>query len=58
MNEVTLKDYFAAKIIQGLILNSDDLAWDIDNFIDGPEALAKQAYVLANAMIERRGEEQ
>ena len=54
MNEVTLKDYFAAKIMQALISNNDDLAWDIDDFIDGPESLAKRAYILANALIEQR----
>ena len=46
---MTLRDYFAAKAISGLI-GSDSYSkglWDID-------AAAKQAYEVADAMLKRR----
>lgn len=50
---MTLRDYFAAKALQGLSANSDNTreCWK------EPEEIAKQAYILANAMIEERGEQ-
>ena len=48
---MTVLDYFAAKAMQALISNNNDTA-----FGDGYK-IAKQAYILANAMIEERGEQ-
>ena len=47
---MTLRDYFAAKAMQGFITNFDTRRSDI---IDVPE-LARSAYYLADAMIAER----
>ena len=47
---MTLRDYFAAKAMQGFITNHDTRRSD---FIDVPQ-LAKSAYYIADAMIEAR----
>jgi hypothetical protein len=46
---MTLRDYFAAKAMQGLVENA--------NWRGMPEdALAKESYKLADAMLKARGE--
>lgn len=47
---MTLRDYFAAKAMQGFITNHDTRRSDL---IDVPQ-LAKSAYYIADAMIEER----
>ena len=47
---MTLRDYFAAKAMNGFITNFDTMRSDI---IDVPE-LARSAYYVADAMIEER----
>jgi len=44
---MTLRDYFAAKAMQGLIIT--DLQWE-------PEAGSKNAYIWADAMLKSRTE--
>lgn len=47
---MTLRDYFAAKAIQGLLAGS----WKKDNAVPEPGAYAARAYVIADAMLEAR----
>jgi hypothetical protein len=48
---MTLRDYFAAKCIQGML--ADPEVKDMDQFLrHGP----KQAYAVADAMLKARGE--
>ena len=44
-NQVELRDYFAAKALQGLLCNGGGPSWDGD---------AKNAYQAADAMIKAR----
>lgn len=44
-NEITLRDYFAAKIINGMIANGD--CYNINQ-------MAKYAYEMADAMMEAK----
>jgi len=46
MRGMTLRDYFAAKAMQGLL---KEFGWN-------DEFLAKQSYEVADAMLEARGE--
>ncbi|EMK0352785.1 hypothetical protein V8J08_005097 [Citrobacter amalonaticus] len=45
---MTLRDYFAAKFMQGICANPDKLYDD--------EPLAKEAYAMADAMLKAREE--
>ena len=45
---MTLRDYFAAKVIQGLFASGNLQATDTD------EALARDAYIVADAMLKAR----
>lgn len=45
---MTLRDYFAAKAMQGFVSDPD---WRVDM---GPEETAKAAYVQADAMLKAR----
>jgi hypothetical protein len=45
---MTLRDYFAAKAIQGLFASGNLQATDTD------EALARDAYIVADAMLKAR----
>ena len=47
---VSLRDYFAAKVIQGICASGPDRSWTDD-------MLACEAYRLADAMIKAREEE-
>ena len=47
---MTLRDYFAAKVIQGLFASGNLQATDTD------EALARDAYIVADAMLKAREE--
>ncbi|OXJ20286.1 hypothetical protein [Burkholderia sp. AU6039] len=46
---MTLRDYFAAKAMQGIRANPDLSGWDCD-------AVVFRAYELADAMLRARGE--
>lgn len=48
LSGMTLRDYFAAKFMQGVCANPDKLYDD--------EPLAKEAYAMADAMLKARGE--
>jgi hypothetical protein len=45
---MTLRDYFAAKAMQGL------LACDIDCGPDNVQSIAESSYIMANAMLKAR----
>lgn len=45
---ISIRDYFAAKALQGLIINPETCS--------GHSPITARAYELADAMIERRGE--
>jgi len=47
---MTLRDYFAAKAMQGFASDPD---WRVDM---GPEETARAAYTQADAMLKARGE--
>ena len=51
-NGVQLRDYFAAKAMQGLLANGD-ADEDVDDW-DWPEAVASNAYAMADAMLRTR----
>lgn len=49
---MTLRDYFAAKAMQGILSN-----WNYEqegNSVFKPDAVSKRAYVMADAMLEAR----
>ena len=46
-NGMTLRDYFAAKVIQGICASGPDRSWSND-------MLACEAYSLADAMLKAR----
>ncbi|WP_233596516.1 hypothetical protein [Citrobacter koseri] len=48
LSGMTLRDYFAAKFMQGVCANPEKLYDD--------EPLAKEAYAMADAMLKARGE--
>ena len=45
---MTLRDYFAARVLQGRCASGPDAAWSAD-------MLARDAYALADAMLRVRG---
>lgn len=47
---MTLRDYFAAKAVQGICSHSD--TWGLPT----ASAIAEQAYLIADAMLTERGE--
>lgn len=47
---MSLRDYFAAKAMQGDLANST-LDWETPNFEEG---LVRQAYLIADAMLKER----
>jgi hypothetical protein len=51
MSGMTLRDYFAAKAMQGLIAGSGDANGDVEY---GDAAVAKSAYAMADAMLHAR----
>jgi len=52
-NGMTLRDYFAAKVI-GSWFNDPDLIWSDNTF----ESAAQDAYKIADAMLKERKKEQ
>ena len=48
----TLRDYFAAKAMQGLVIDKSF----IDLYSAGARAVAQQAYLVADAMLKAREE--
>jgi hypothetical protein len=56
-NEMSLRDYFAAKAMQGLIPQFRDMFMEeiYDDWVSNAlPALAEEAYVLADAMMKAR----
>ena len=49
---MTLRDYFAAKAMQGLVIDKSF----IDLYSSGARAVAHQAYLVADAMLKVRDE--
>ena len=49
---MTLRDYFAAKAMQGIIFNDGDF---LDARYGSPETIAFAAYHMADAMLKARG---
>lgn len=47
---MTLRDYFAAKAMQGLVINKSF----ISIYSSGSKSVAMQAYVVADAMLKAR----
>lgn len=52
MNDVTLRDYFAAKAMQSYLLDNALIDGYVLAKMDVEEELAKRAYQMADAMIE------
>jgi hypothetical protein len=48
---MSLRDYFAAKALQGICVNSGRNGYELD----GEEQIAARAYLLADAMMKARG---
>ena len=55
---MSLRDYFAAKAMQGLILVLKHIKSDVNETEQVPIAIAETAYEFADAMIAERGREQ
>ena len=54
-NGMTLRDYFAAKAMQGMFANPDDSHEQYDlNYKDYTEEISRCAYCMADAMIKAR----
>ena len=51
---MTLRDYFAAKAMQGIVSQDGDLC---DSNYGEPSGIAYAAYHLADAMLKARGQE-
>ena len=51
---MTLRDYFAAKAMQGIVSQDGDLC---DSNYGVPSGIAHAAYHLADAMLKARGQE-
>jgi hypothetical protein len=52
---MTLRDYFAAKAMQGMFANPDDSHEQYDlNYKDYTEEIARCAYCMADAMMKAR----
>jgi hypothetical protein len=50
---MTLRDYFAAKAMQGFAASDDRM---VETWIDGLDSMARCAYQWADAMLKERGE--
>ncbi len=50
-NGMTLRDYFAAKAMQGLLSDPD---WRTNEDFEGIEGIAFEAYAMADAMMKAR----
>ena len=54
MNDVSLRDYFAAKAMQSYLLDTALIDGYVLTNMDVEEELAKRAYQMADAMLEAR----
>ncbi len=57
---ITLRDYFAAKVLQATISNKDELTnviMDAENDLSEGENVANHAYYFADAMLKARDNE-
>ena len=52
---MTLRDYFAAKAMQGLIAREGSGAFDFASFPKDPWRVAQWAYQVADEMLKARG---
>ena len=55
---LTMRDYFAAAALTGLVNNRELVGKESDKKLKGSAAYAAQAYILADAMLEARKEAQ
>lgn len=53
-NGMTLRDYFAAKAMEGLIIRNDIGAFDFVKFPSDPERFGLWAYDIADALLKAR----
>ena len=53
---MTLRDYFAAKAMQGMFSDPDHQLGAWDNYVDWHKNLTSQAYQIADAMIKARND--
>lgn len=51
---IDLRDYFAAKAMQGMMSEPDHQLGAWDNYVDWHKNLTSQAYQIADAMMEAR----
>ena len=51
---MTLRDYFAAKAMQGMMSDRDHQLGAWDNYVDWHKNLTSQAYQIADAMMKAR----
>jgi hypothetical protein len=51
-----LRDYFAAKAMQGMFSDPDHQLGAWDNYVDWHKNLTSQAYQIADAMIKARND--
>jgi hypothetical protein len=53
---MTLRDYFAAKVVPGLIITQEDAPVGIMDHSEWAEQYAQAAYIIADAMLKERKE--
>ena len=49
---MTLRDYFAAKAMQSLIVNAEK--WNYSSYSNIPKSVAKDSFILADEMLKQR----
>lgn len=54
MNDIELRDYFAAKAMQGIVASNSDYYDGNHGGCKVPSAVAEDAYELADAMLKQR----
>jgi hypothetical protein len=56
MHGMDLRDYFAAKAMQGMFSDPDHQLGAWDNYVDWHKNLTSQAYQIADAMMKARND--
>ena len=51
---ITIRDYFAAAALQGMMAAGDKWSWRDTDAEPAPSAVANEAYAIADAMIKER----
>ena len=49
---MTLRDYFAAKAMQSLIINAEK--WNYTSYSNIPKSVSKDSFILADEMLKQR----